>query len=123
MKGAVTMLESKVIFHIDNFEKWKLMLNDTNLLFNSKNIEKCYIEVLATSEAVKRFDCNEVLASDIRTMKNLITKGVKFVACNHSLKEQNVNTKNIMSFVDIVPTGALELINRQGDGYIYLPAW
>lgn len=117
------MSESKVIFHVDKVDNWKSTLKDTNLLLNSKNIEKYYIEVLATSEAVKCYNSDEVLDSDINTMKKLINKGVKFAACNHSLTKYNVKSDKIISFVDIVPTGPLELATKQSNGYIYLQAW
>ena len=117
------MLENKVIFHIDELTNWNLLLKDVSILLEATNVEKIHIEVLANLEAVKFYEANEVLEADIDFMKNLKNKGVKFVACNNALRDYNIKKDEIIDFVDIVPTGALELINKQSQGYIYLKAW
>lgn len=117
------MLESKVIFHIDELNKWNLLLKDVSILLDASSIEKFYIVVLATSEAVKYYEPNKILEADINFMKNLNNKGVKFVACNNSLMTYNINKDNIINFIEITQIGTLELINKQSEGYIYLKAW
>lgn len=117
------MSENKIIFHIDELNKWNLLLKDVSILLDALGTEKFYVEVLATSEAVTFYDSNRILDSDINFMKNLNNKGVKFVACNDSLMTYHIKTDDIIHFVDIVPVGSLELINKQSDGYIYLKAW
>ncbi len=73
------MSKYKVIFHIDEIGKWKLVLgNVSNLLYAIEN-EDYDVEVLANSEAVKYYDTSKDLDSDINTMEGLILKGVKFV--------------------------------------------
>ncbi|AGK95551.1 DsrE family protein [Clostridium pasteurianum] len=117
------MSENKVIFHIDELDKWNLLLKDVSILLDALSNDKFYIEVLATSEAVKFYDINEILNTDLNFMRNLNDKGIKFVACNNSLTTYNIKSDDIINFVDKVPIGTLELINRQSEEYIYLKAW
>lgn len=114
------MSEYKVIFHIDELNKWKLLLKNVSNLLDAVGIEKFYIEVLANSEAVKFYTTNQNLDVDINSMENLNNKGVKFVACINALMAYDIKKDDIIHFIDIVPVGVLELINRQSEGYAYL---
>jgi len=75
---------------------------------------------LANSEAVKYYDISQDLNTDIETMESLYKKGVKFVACNNALTSYEIKKEDIVEFVDIVPTGVLELIKKQSEGYAYI---
>lgn len=50
-------MNSNVIFHIDEFQKWNLLLNNVkNLLLSYDNsLSSISVEVLANSEAVKGY--------------------------------------------------------------------
>jgi len=119
-KKVFFMAEYKVIFHIDENNKWNLLLKNVSNLLNATDGEKVYIEVLANSEAVKYYDISQDLNTDIETMENLYKKGVKFVACNNALTAHDIKKENIIEFVDVVPTGALELVKKQNEGYAYI---
>ena len=53
-------------------------------------------------------------------MEKLNSKGVKFVACNNALISYDMKKDDLIHFVDIVPVGILELINKQSEGYAYI---
>jgi len=114
------MEEYKVIFHIDEISKWELLLgNVTNLLDAAEGI-KIEIEVLANAEAVKYYTPELGLNPAIENMKALHQKGVRFVACNNALKANNISKDNLLEFVETVPAGVLELIQKQSEGYAYI---
>lgn len=114
------MAEYQVIYHIDENNKWNLLLKNVSNLLNATDSEKINIEVLANSEAVKYYDISQDLNTDIETMESLYKKGVKFVACNNALTSYEIKKEDIVEFVDIVPTGVLELIKKQSEGYAYI---
>lgn len=114
------MEEIKAIFHIDELSKWKLLLGNVSNLLHAIDIERYNIEVLANSEAVKSYIANENSTAEITAMKELNSKGVKFVACNNALNSYSIKKENLLDFVDIVPVGVLELINKQEEGYSYI---
>lgn len=114
------MSEIKAIFHIDELHKWGLLLKNVNNLLQAIDIEKSSIEVLANAEAVKFYDLGTALNSDITVMKELNNKKVKFVACNNALNSYGMKKEDLIDFVDIVPVGVLELINKQKENYAYI---
>lgn len=114
------MREYKVIFHIDEINKWKLLLGNVSNFLNGIDSQKFYVEVLANSEAVKYYDTSLGLAADINTMEDLNKKGVKFAACNNALTSYDIKKDNIINFVDIVPAGVVELVEKQSEGYAYI---
>lgn len=114
------MSEHKVIFHIDELNKWGLLLKNVINLMDAADNEKIYIEVLANSEAVKFYSTNQNSDLDIKAMEDLNNKGVKFVACNNALRALHIKKEEIIQFVNIVPAGVLELMIKQNEGYAYI---
>lgn len=114
------MSDYKVIFHIDELSKWKLLLANVSNLLNAIDNKKFHIEVLANAEAVKYYDPTQDLDSDINTMEILNNRGIEFVACNNALMANHIEKNNIIRFVNIVPAGVLELVDKQGEGYAYI---
>ena len=112
------MQTHKVIFHVDEIDKWKLLLKNVTNLVDVIDINKCSIEVLANSEAVKFYDSN--FSSDINAMEELNSNGVKFVACNNALIDNKIKKEELIYFIEVVPVGVLELINKQSQGYAYI---
>ena len=110
----------KVIFHIDELSKWQLLLANVRNLITAIDNKAITIEVLANSEAVKYYDPTQDLDADINTMKSLHAEGVKFVACNNAITAYGIEKDNIIGFVNIVPAGVLELVEKQSEGYAYI---
>lgn len=110
------MKEVKVIFHVDEMGKWNLVLKNVGNLLHAINVEKSRIEVLANSEAVEFYKIN----GNGKDMKELNRKGVSFVACNNALNNLGIKKEELFDFVEIVPVGVLEIINREEEGYGYI---
>lgn len=110
------MNEIKAIFHVDEMEKWGLALKNVSNLLHAVNVENSKIEVLANSEAVKFYN----ISNKDKFMEELSSKGVKFVACNNALNSIGMKKNDIFDFVDIVPVGVLEIINKEQHGYAYI---
>lgn len=49
------------------------------------------------------------------------TYDVEFLMCNAGMKSQNIKKENIFSFVKIVPNSTIGLIDKQNEGYAYIP--
>lgn len=114
------MSEYKVIFHIDETHKWKLLLGNVSNLLNALDKKDFEIEVLANSEAVNYYDITKKNETDVHTLEELDQKGVKFVACNNALKGNDIKLKYIIHFVSVVPAGVLELVEKQAEGFAYI---
>lgn len=113
------MGEINVIFHIDELSKWKLVLKNVSNLLHGVDIDRSNIEVLANSEAVK-FYLKREPNTEIAALKDLNSKGVRFVACNNALNSYSIRKEDLIDFIDIVPVGVLELVIKQKKGYAYI---
>lgn len=109
----------KACFHIDENSKWDLLLGNVSNFLGAVESEPFEIEVLANSEAV-RFYVNDPQNRYLTPMKDLAGKGVRFAACNNSLKKLGIAANRLASFVTVVPVGVLELVQRQEEGYAYI---
>ncbi|WP_345979668.1 DsrE family protein [Sulfurimonas sp. HSL3-2] len=49
------------------------------------------------------------------------TYDVEFLMCNAGMKSKNIKKENIFSFVKIVPNSTIGLIDKQNEGYAYIP--
>lgn len=110
----------KVIFHIDEMNKWQLLLSNVRNLLEAIENKTISIEVLANSEAVKYYDSTKNYDININDMVTLHGKGIKFVACNNAIATYKIEKDKIFDFVDIVPAGVLELVEKQSEGYAYI---
>lgn len=114
------MNDYKVIFHIDEINKFKLLLANVNNLIQSMDHESIVIEVLVNSEAVKLFVSNDINKNDYTNVQNLINKGVIFCLCHNSLKSNKIESNSLIPNIQIVPTGVKELMIKQHEGYAYI---
>ena len=112
-------LNIKVIFHIDENSKWSLLLKNVQNLVQAVKPSASHIEVLANSEAVKSYVATDQ-NNDMAVMKELAHSGIRFSACNNALKAMGIESKLLAPFVEVVPVGVLELIEKQAKGYAYI---
>ncbi len=113
----------KVILHVDEEKKWKLALgNAKNLLRYGEEFGKEYnIEILANSAAVISLTQGKAKEDGLfADMEDLAIQAVKFVACRNALKANAILEGSLIPFVEVVPAGVAELVDKQNDGYAYV---
>jgi len=114
-------MKYKVIFHINEPEKWQVLLaNVTNLLKDMGT--EVQVRVLANGPSVKAY----TEPDKIEKMRPLAEQGVKFLACRNSIKalcsggDVCIDESKLAEFIEIVPAGVSELTKRQAEGYAYI---
>ncbi len=60
-----------------------------------------------------------IVASKIHSLSE---QGVKFYACEFSMKERNVDKSQIISDAGFVPAGIIYIVKRQEEGWSYIKA-
>ncbi|WP_418667288.1 DsrE family protein [Allofournierella sp.] len=111
----------KVIFHIDDPERWPLALgNAENLLAycQSRGGLGCTVELLANGPAVTGY--LPTVAALPRMRQLAAFSEVSFTACANALRGQGIDPGILPSFVAVVPAGVAELATRQAEGYAYI---
>ena len=111
-----------VVIHISKNQKssFTAAINQAQIIRNHYGKEKVNIEVLVNGTGVGFVNKQNVYVTSI---KELINNGVRFTACNASvkrmLKTQNIETP-LIDGVKFVPFGVVRLIDLQRQGYYYL---
>ncbi|MGM0165637.1 hypothetical protein IGI39_000579 [Enterococcus sp. AZ135] len=101
----------KVVFHIDELEKW---LETTNNIKNLlKEPGKIVIIVLINGNAIKGY-------LDPKNQPFIATDGVTFHACNNAMRANKITKEQLPKGVVVVPSGVLDLIELQSEGYAYI---
>jgi len=59
------------------------------------------------------------LKKRIKTMSD--TYDVEFLMCGVGMKKNGLKTKDIVNYVKIIPNSTIGLIDRQNEGYAYIP--
>ena len=112
-------MEVNTVFHIDDVAKWGLLLrNIQNLLKETRN-STAELEVVANAGAVEFYTGTED-KRDATLIRSLAESGVRFVACKNALNGMGIQEDKLIPFVETVPSGMLELIEKQSGGYAYI---
>jgi intracellular sulfur oxidation DsrE/DsrF family protein len=112
----------KVIFHINESEKWSTVLVNVNNLIKDLGKDDVMVEIVANGYAVidYEFDINNEHNETIDKMLSASKLGVQFIACRNSLAGNKIDEKLLPSFVTVVPAGVTELVKKQSEGYAYI---
>jgi len=94
---------------------WNLALN------NAKNVQKdlkgAVIEIVAYGPGIGMLKADSEVASRISEMAD---SGIKVVACENTMRGQKLTKADMNAKVGFVPSGVVELMERQMEGYSYI---
>ena len=116
------MSKLKVLMHINETEKWKIVLSNISNLLNDAGDANTDIIVVANGYSVYGYADPE----KVSYMEPLAVRGVKFIACRNALSNMChegvacLKEELLPSFIEIVPAGITELIKKQQEGYAYV---
>lgn len=106
----------KVVFHINELEKWETVLGNVNNLLDSGKGEIKRIEIVANGNAVNTF----VETNYLIPMHELVEKGVLFSSCQNAMNTQSIKKEALHPFIQVVPAGVLRLVELQTADYAYI---
>ena len=94
---------------------WNLALN------NAKNVQKdlkgAVIEIVAYGPGIGMLKADSEVASRIG---EAVDSGIKVVACENTMRGQKLTKADMNAKVGFVPSGVVELMERQMEGYSYI---
>ncbi len=112
-----------VLFHIDHLALWSMVAaNARNMLAYGEGESLIFqIEIVANGDAVRQLRCDLEPADELAgQLRQLSERGVRIVACANSLSNNGIHEEALLSFVDIVPSGVVEIAMRQHNGFAYI---
>uniref|UniRef100_UPI003003A6C1 T33-fn10: engineered DrsE like sulfur reductase n=1 Tax=Sulfurisphaera tokodaii (strain DSM 16993 / JCM 10545 / NBRC 100140 / 7) TaxID=273063 RepID=UPI003003A6C1 len=105
----------KVVVQIKDFDKVPQALQSVlNLFLDLGNAE---IEVVLHQSAIKALLLNSPTRSII---EELIKLNILIVGCEHSIRSQNLDHRQLIDGIKIVRSGVGEIVRKQSEGWIYL---
>lgn len=115
--GATT--DHKVVIEVvsNDPQQWNQLMNNVENLRAALG-NKTLVEVVALGEGLKL-----LVKSDepiVARMKKLSVAGVKFAACENTMKKQNVTKAQLLDFSITVDSGVAEVIRKQEEHWAYL---
>ena len=111
---------SKILIHISDRDKWRLVLNQIGQIMEVEEASKPDIIIIADGFAVGVcIACDRMLRQQ---MADFVDSGGRLLGCEESLGFLNMKSENLPDFVQAVPNGLKEIIRLQLKGFQYLKA-
>lgn len=109
------MKDRKVIFHINEMDRWTHLLTNLNNFINYD--EEANLKVLVNGEGIKGLlrDSHEE-----RRINDLIGFDVEFYACENSIKALKITEDKLIKGINKTPSGVVFLADKQREGYSYI---
>lgn len=97
-------------------KKWNLVLNILGAVQKEFG-EKAQIRVVAFGPGVNMLKADSDVANRV---ENALTKGIAITAGANSMKALNIGEGDLVKRVAVVPSGAVEILKLQREGWSYL---
>jgi len=109
----------RVVFAVTSGDEvdWKLTLGNIRNLISGLKPDPVEVEVVAYSQGLNLVKATSSLATEIAALQ---AQGVKFVACQNSMRMQKVELKDLLAGVTPVPAGIVEVVTKQEQGWAYI---
>lgn len=109
----------RIVFELvsDGKEAWDGLLNNVENAQKSFGAETTEIEVVAHSKGLGLL----LKESEVRErLEKLAGTGVKFAACENTMKKKNVTKEQLLPVATTVDSGVAEVVRKQEAGWAYL---
>ena len=98
-------------------DKWNLALNNAKNFQKELGKDKIDIEIVAFGPGINMLKKDSAVAS---RLDEAMMSGVKITACQNTMKAQKLTDKDIYPSVGFVPSGVVEIMQKQQQGWAYL---
>ena len=92
-------------------------MNNVNNVIQDLGTEKVDLEIVVYGPGIGMLKADSLVGKRIA---EALKSGVKVVACENTMKGQNLVYANMLPEIGYVPSGVVELITKQRDGYSYI---
>lgn len=109
----------KVVIHVSDNDpaKWNLALNNARNIQADLGAGNVEIEIVAYGPGIGMLKSESVVGNRIADALKVNTH---VVACQNTMAAQKLTPADMLGGIGYVPSGVVELIKRQHDGWAYL---
>lgn len=116
---AVAADKAKMVIQVSDINPatWNLAIN------NAKNVQKdlgkdnVELEIVAYGPGIGMLKADAEMANAV---SEAVNSGVKVVACENTMRGQKLSKSDMNPKVGFVPSGVVEILQRQQSGYAYI---
>ncbi len=111
--------KSKVVLQVSENDpaKWNLVLNNAANLQKDVGRENIEVEIVAFGPGINMLKAESEVGNRIQEATEA---GVAVMACQNTMNKQKLKKEDMLSTVDYVPSGVVEIMKKQQQGYAYL---
>jgi intracellular sulfur oxidation DsrE/DsrF family protein len=117
--GDMSAAKEKLVIQVSDADtgKWNLALNNAKNVQQAFGADKVDIEIVTYGPGIGMLKMDSVIANRIDESKKA---GIEIVACRNTMKNMNLTNDDMLPNTSYVPSGVVELINKQKEGYAYI---
>ncbi len=107
----------KVVVHVNFPESGAQGAGLKNVANILKEAPDARVEVVCHGAGIGLVE--EARTDHAEAVEALVKKGVEFVACENTMRQRSIRKEDLLPGVGTVPSGAVEVVRKQRDGYAY----
>lgn len=111
--------KNRVVLQVSDNDpgKWGLALNNARNIQAEMEAETVDIEIVVYGPGISMLKGDSPLAQRISAA---LKSGVKVVACENTMKAQHLTYADMLPDIGYVPSGVVELMQKEQQGYAYI---
>ncbi len=96
---------------------WNIALGNIGNLLAGLKPDTVEVEVVSFAGGINMVKADSAVAADIAKLQE---QGVKFVACQNSMRAHKLELKDLLPGLSPVPSGIVEVVTKQEQGWVYI---
>ncbi|MBI5786696.1 MAG: DsrE family protein [Rhodocyclales bacterium] len=116
---AALAADQKVLFQVSEGSEasWNLTLNNVKNVQAALGRDRVDVEIVAYGPGIGMLKAESLAGNRVA---DAMAAGVKVVACENTMKGQKLERADMLTGVDYVPAGVIEIMERQKQGWAYV---
>jgi len=98
---------------------WRLTMGNIRNLLGAFPPDSAEVEVVTYGPGLNMVKKSSSVEADVQALQLL---HVRFVACEHTMQAQHVTLADLLKGLETVPSGVVEVVTRQEQGWSYIKA-
>jgi uncharacterized protein len=117
--AETTVAKEKLVIQVSDGDagKWNLALNNAKNAQQDYGADKIDIEIVTYGLGIGMLRSDSAVAKRIEEAKQT---GITLVACKNTMKAMKLTESDMLPNSSYVPSGIVEVIKKQRDGYAYI---
>jgi len=116
---TASVAKSKLVLQVSDADpaRWGLALNNAKNVQQELGAGKVDIEIVAYGPGIGMLKSEAPTANRIT---EAVQSGIKVVACENTMTTQKLTKADMHTAIGYAPSGVVQIMKRQGEGYAYV---